>query len=116
MNEVEKDKIRQAAESNAQRLVDGLAPLYLGRTCPFKSAVDPIHQNHDRARECDGPKCMLYCPLNDDPSKPDKITGGVCGATLGVNQLMQLTQNVDNLTRAMGNFALAGSSRILPPT
>lgn len=103
LTDVQKDEIRAEATKNAAPLVDALAPLYLGRSCPLKNGG-----------ECDGPKCMMYAPLNDDPKQPQKITGGVCGILLGMNQLNELNNRMDDFTRALGNLALAQNTRILP--
>lgn len=105
MTEEKKAEIRQQATSNAQQLVDAMAPLYLGRTCPFKGTAGGV-----RDRECDGPACMLFTPLNDNPAKPDAITGGACGATLAVSRITELVNVADNLGRALSNLAAASSA------
>lgn len=109
MTEEQKAKIRQTAVENGQRVEAGLAPLYLGRTCPLKRGASDVE------RECDGPKCMLYAPLNDDPQKPNAITGGACSIPLGVHHVARLNETLTVVSRVLDNAAL-NQNRILDPS
>lgn len=102
MTDEETAKIRQQAIEDQQSLVDALAPYYLGKTCPLQGG-----------RECTGPRCSVYTVLNDNPQKPNVVTGGVCGIPLGVHQLLQLNGQIEVLAKQMGNFALSQGTRIL---
>lgn len=108
MTEEQKAKIRQTAEQNGQSVAEGLAPLYLARTCPLKQGATELE------RECDGPKCMLYAPMNDDPAKPNTITGGACSIPLGVHHVARLNETVTVLTKLIDTIGL-NQSRIINP-
>jgi hypothetical protein len=93
LTEEQKQAIRTKVLADTEKLVDGLAPLYLGRICPLKRTTEGD-------RECDGPRCMLYAPLNDNPDSPHAVTGGACSLALGVSQLVQLNGAVQHIAAA----------------
>lgn len=104
MTDEEKNTIRAQVTANAQHLVDGLAPLYLGRTCPLKRGATELE------RECDGVKCMLYAPLNDDAQNPQKVTGAACGISVAVARVTELVSVQETLAHALKNLAAASSA------
>lgn len=101
MTDEEKDALRKQATQNAQAMVDALAPLYLGRFCPLYKG------------ECKGPECMLYAPMNDNPQRPEAITGGVCSIPLIASQLPQAIGQLMQISRAAENLVLAQAPRVL---
>lgn len=103
MTEQEKERIRVEVTQNAQKLVDGLAPLYLGRVCPLKRGTE-------LDRECDGPKCMLFAPLNDDPARPNAVTGAACGISVAVARVTEMVSVAEGLSHALKNLAAASSA------
>jgi len=104
LDQNEKTKLLEATEKNLQALCEGLAPTYVGRTCPLKNGA-----------ACDGPRCMWFAAFDDapDPNKPGRVTNGACSYLLSAQQLNQMTMGIENLARAMGNFALANAPRII---
>lgn len=96
------DQIRASVIAEQQRLADAMAPFYLGRKCPLKGGS-----------ECDGPHCMFYTPLNDNPEKPNVITGGTCLVPLAVHELTVFNQHLGNTGQLVGNFLLQNSPRII---
>lgn len=99
------DQIRTAAIAEQQRLADAMAPFYLGRKCPLKAGG-----------ECDGPHCMFYTPLNDNPEKPNVITGGTCVIPLAVHELTVFNQQLGGVGQLLTNFLLQNAPRVIKPT
>lgn len=106
LNPEEKAKVLAATETNLQTLCEGLAPVFVGRTCPLKNGA-----------ACDGPRCMWFAAFDDnpDPNKPGRVTNGACSYLLSAQQLNQMTMGIENLAHAMGNFALANAPRLIKP-
>jgi hypothetical protein len=96
----------QVAQQQIADLSEGLAPTFIGRTCPLKNGAP-----------CDGPKCMWYAAFDDnpDPKKPNRVTNGSCLYPLGLQQLIQLNGQLGQLAHVMGNFALGQQPRLLKP-
>lgn len=87
MTDEEKDTIRQKVQANDQRLAAGLAPLFLGKRCPWNGF-----------KECLGPECVAFLPTSDqDESGHVKITGGACSIPLIASQIGPLVGGLSAL-------------------
>lgn len=95
MTEVEREAVRTKVRADKQKLIDGLAPDYLGRFCPFTRD------------ECKGPECMLFLPMGDG----SKITGGACCIPQAAAQAGPIAAGMFELASRVGNN---GPSIIVP--
>lgn len=85
LTEDQKNTVRAQVTAQRESLMDGLAPAYLGRTCPLI------------ADECLGPKCQWFALTNGDNGK---VSGGFCSVAFGFSQLVQLGDGLMNLAAA----------------
>lgn len=106
-NEKTEELCRQA-EQQVERLAALTKPFYAGRTCPLKSGADD--------RSCDGPRCMAFTVVAEDPNAPQKITNGGCVALMAFGQLAELNGSLQRTGMALENLAAASGPRILRPT
>lgn len=100
MADEEKAAALAAAQQQMSALCEGLAPAFVGRTCPLKNGG-----------ACDGPRCMWFAAYDDnpDPKKPNRITNGTCSFLLSAQQLNEMSVRVGDLARGIENLAIASN-------
>ncbi len=95
MTEAERDVIRAQVRADNDKMKDGLAVFFLGRTCP----IPP--QN-----ECRGPECPWFLVSGDQQGSKRVITGGNCSIPLLASQAGPIADGLVQL--AMSNQVKPG--------
>lgn len=96
MTEEDKDKIRAKVLASNAQMVEGLAPYYLGRFCPWFGG------------ECKGPECTAFLLTGEG----SKITGGNCAIPLIASQAAPIADGLVQL--AMSNRSVESLPRVIP--
>jgi len=95
LTDEQKDELRKKFTADNQKLMDELAPLYVGRTCPFLGG------------ECKGPACMVFLPTGEG----NKITGGACSIPMSVSAIGSVVNMLGNVAGLIDRTAHLMSSQ-----
>ncbi len=85
MTESERDAIRETVRLDNQKMKDGLAVFFLGRTCPLTQ------------KECGGPDCPWFLTSGEQQGQRRIITGGNCSIPLIASQVGPLADGLAQL-------------------
>lgn len=91
MTQTEKDELRAKIIADNGKLQDGMAPYYLGKSCPWNG--------HD---ECHGPSCSAFLLQQNDQGK---IAGGACCIPLIASQVGPVADALMQLAAQMVQHA-----------
>lgn len=86
MTDADRDVIRAKVVADGQRMQDGMAPLYLGRSCPLAGHT-----------ECKGPQCSFFLPQMNEQGK---IAGGACCIPLIASQIGPISDGLMQIANA----------------
>lgn len=93
----EKNAVRVKVNADNERMMQALAPLYLGKYCPLAK------------EECHGPQCALFLPTGD----ANRITGGACSIPLFASQAGPIAAGLVQLAEASSRTS-EHAPRVIP--
>jgi hypothetical protein len=96
MKQEDRDVLRAKIVQDSQRMQDGMAPLYLGRSCPL-----------DGHTECRGPQCSFFLPQMNEQGK---VAGGACCIPLIASQIGPIADGLMQIAQASAQNA----PRVIP--